>query len=176
MGVNCWWNRLCYCSNKRCIIDIWNLSSFSWTIYDSFVGLIMKNIFIIVFFACFFLFECFNFSIIQYSLLNLRFAASLSTIPSIFFCVIDFIGMNRVFFPQRGSDKPAEVWYSLFGWFFISMVGSILTWWGVSVFIIKNYENIGDGITKIFPVFVAGLTLIIRLFFVNIISKSKENV
>ena len=137
----------------------------------------------IIFFALL-AFEVFNYSSTLFALTDilgdlafgpLRWA----TILAIAFCGIDFAGIARIFTPERGRDEPAEVWYLFAAWFLAASFNATLTWWGVSVAILKHSAEGGvlvgqDAMTKIVPVFVAALVLFIRVLLINTFSIAGE--
>ncbi|NWG07993.1 MAG: hypothetical protein HXY35_15055 [Chloroflexi bacterium] len=126
-------------------------------------------------------FEIFNFSTTQFALLdvlgdlsfaNMRWA----TILAIAFCGIDFAGIARIFTPEQGVDEPKEVWYLFGAWLLAAMFNASLTWWGVSVAIVNHSSQAGGAVissetmTKIVPVFVAGMVLLIRVLIIGTFS------
>jgi hypothetical protein len=121
-------------------------------------------------------FEMFNYSTTEYSLRDLlgslSFAGmSWSTILALAFCGIDFAGIARLFTPEvESKNEPAEVWYLFGAWVLAAGMNAVLTWWGVSVAIATNIDNITstkvatrDNIMTIAPIMVALLVWIIRL-------------
>ena len=126
-------------------------------------------------------FEIFNFSTTQFALLdvlgNLAFGSMRwATILAIAFCGIDFAGIARIFTPEQGADEPKEVWYLFGAWLLAAMFNASLTWWGVSVAIVNNPSASGgavisnEAMTKIVPVFVAGMVLLIRVLIIGTFS------
>jgi len=126
-------------------------------------------------------FEIFNFSTTQFALLdvlgNLTFAGMRwATVLAIAFCGIDFAGIARIFTPQQGSDEPAEVWYLFGAWLLAAAMNASLTWWGVSVAIVSHSSASGDAVisgstmTKVVPIFVAGMILLIRVLLIGTFS------
>jgi hypothetical protein len=126
-------------------------------------------------------FEIFNFSTTQFALHDilgdLKFAGiRWATILAIAFCAIDFAGIARIFTPEKGRDEPAEVWYLLGAWFLAALMNATLTWWGVSVAIANHASASGDAVvsattmTKVVPVFIAAMILLIRLLLINTFS------
>lgn len=130
-------------------------------------------------------FEVFNYSTTEFALrdvlgdlhfVGLRWA----TILSIAFCGIDFAGIARLFTPEKGRDEPAEVWYLFGAWLLAAAMNAILTWWGVSVAVI-NHTPAGSALigqatlTKVVPVFVAGMVWLIRVLIIGTFSIAGEN-
>ena len=123
-------------------------------------------------------FEIFNFSTTQFALLDmlgdLTFAGMRwATILAIAFCGIDFAGIARIFTPEQGADEPKEVWYFFGAWFLAAAFNAMLTWWGVSVAIVNHTSASGgavisnDLLTKIVPIFVAAMILLIRVLIIG---------
>ena len=131
-------------------------------------------------------FEIFNFSTTQFALLdmlgNLTFAGMRwASILAIAFCGIDFAGIARIFTPEKGRDEPAEVWYLFAAWFLAASFNATLTWWGVSVAILKNSAEGGvllgpAMMAKAVPVFVAAMVLLIRVLLINTFSIAGERI
>ena len=126
-------------------------------------------------------FEIFNFSTTQFALLdvlgNLSFGSMRwASILAIAFCGIDFAGIARIFTPEQGADEPKEVWYLFGAWLLAAAFNASLTWWGVSVAIVNNPSQSGGAVisnetlTKIVPVFVAGMVLLIRVLIIGTFS------
>jgi len=126
-------------------------------------------------------FEIFNFGTTQFALHDvlgdLEFIGmQWATILAIAFCSIDFAGIARIFTPERGRDEPAEVWYLFGAWLLAAIMNASLTWWGVSVAIANHSSASGDAVisatamTKIVPIFVATMILLIRVLLINTIS------
>jgi len=131
-------------------------------------------------------FEVFNYSSTMFALSDilgdlafgpLRWA----TILAFAFCAIDFAGIARIFTPEQGRNEPAEVWYLFAAWFLAAAFNASLTWWGVSVAIL-NHNAIGgvllgqETMTKIVPVFVAAMVLLIRVLLINTFSIAGERI
>jgi hypothetical protein len=126
-------------------------------------------------------FEIFNFGTTQFALTDvlgdLKFAGMRwASILAVAFCGIDFAGIARIFTPEQGSDEPAEVWYLLGAWFLAAVFNASLTWWGVSIAIVNHASASGDAVisantmTKIVPVFVAAMILLIRVLLIQTFS------
>ena len=140
---------------------------------------------VIIFFALL-AFEVFNYSSTSFALTDilgdlafgpLRWA----TILAFAFCGIDFAGIARIFTPEKGRDEPAEVWYLFAAWFLAASFNATLTWWGVSVAILKHSAEGGalvgqDMMTKAVPVFVAAMVLLIRVLLINTFSIAGERI
>jgi len=129
-------------------------------------------------------FEVFNYSSTSFALKDILGELSFgplrwSTILAFAFCGIDFAGIARIFTPEKGRDEPAEVWYLFTAWFLAAAFNASLTWWGVSVAILQH--NAAGGVllgatamTKVVPVFVAALVLLIRVLLINTFSIAGE--
>ena len=126
-------------------------------------------------------FEIFNFSTTQFALLdvlgNLQFAGMRwASILAIAFCGMDFAGIARIFTPEQGADEPKEVYYLFGAWLLAATFNAMLTWWGVSVAIINHTSQSGgavisnDTMTKIVPIFVAAMILLIRVLIIGTFS------
>ncbi len=131
-------------------------------------------------------FEVFNYSSTLFALGDilgdlafgpLRWAAILAFA----FCGIDFAGIARIFTPETGRNEPAEVWYLFAAWFLAAAFNASLTWWGVSIAILQH--NAIGGIllgqatmTKIVPIFVAAMVLLIRVLLINTFSIAGERI
>ena len=126
-------------------------------------------------------FEIFNFSTTQFALTDVLGDLSFgsfrwATILAIAFCGIDFAGIARIFTPEQGRDEPAEVWYLFGAWFLAALFNASLTWWGVSIAIVNNTSVSGNAVisastmTKVVPVFVAAMILLIRVLLIQTFS------
>jgi hypothetical protein len=126
-------------------------------------------------------FEVFNFSTTQFALADvlgdLKFVGfRWASILAIAFCGIDFAGIARIFTPEQGADEPKEVWYLFGAWFLAAAFNAILTWWGVSVAIVNHTSQSGgavisnEAMTKIVPIFVAAMILLIRVLIIGTFS------
>jgi len=126
-------------------------------------------------------FEIFNFSTTQFALTDvlgeLTFAGMRwATILAVAFCGIDFAGIARIFTPEQGRDEPAEVWYLFGAWLLAAFMNASLTWWGVSVAISNHVSASGDAVisastmTKVVPIFVASMILLIRVLLIGTFS------
>ena len=126
-------------------------------------------------------FEIFNYSTTQFALAdvlgNLTFAGfRWATILAIAFCGIDFAGIARIFTPEQGADEPKEVYYLFGAWLLAAVFNAMLTWWGVSVAIVSHTSQSGGAVisnetmTKVVPVFVAAMILLIRVLIIGTFS------
>jgi len=126
-------------------------------------------------------FEIFNFSTTQFALTdvlgNLAFAGMRwASILAIAFCGMDFAGIARIFTPEQGADEPREVYYLFGAWLLAAIFNAMLTWWGVSVAIVNHASQSGGAIisnetmTKIVPIFVAAMILLIRVLIIGTFS------
>jgi hypothetical protein len=126
-------------------------------------------------------FEIFNYSTTQFALRDvlgdLTFAGfRWATILAVAFCGIDFAGIARMFTPEQGADEPKEVYYLFGAWFLAAAFNAILTWWGVSVAIVSHASASGGtvisaaALTKIVPIFVAAMILLIRVLMIGTFS------
>ena len=102
-----------------------------------------------------------------------------ATILAFAFCGIDFAGIARIFTPEKGRDEPAEVWYLFAAWFLAAAFNATLTWWGVSVAILKHNAEGGvllgqETMTRFVPIFVAAMVLLIRVLLINTFSIAGE--
>src|SRR5512141_3067648 len=102
-----------------------------------------------------------------------------SVILAFAFCGIDFAGIARIFTPETGRNEPAEVWYLFAAWFLAAAFNASLTWWGVSVAILQHNALGGvlvgqAAMTKVVPVFVAAMVLLIRVLLINTFSIAEE--
>ena len=129
-------------------------------------------------------FEIFNFGTTTFALRDilgdLQFAGLYwSSILAFAFCGIDFAGVARIFTPEQGRDEPAEVWYLFGAWLLAAGFNAILTWWGVSVAILNHSTQGGSLIgqatmTKVVPIFVAGMVWLIRVLIIGTFSVAGE--
>ena len=129
-------------------------------------------------------FEVFNYSSTAFALHDVLGDLSFgpfrwATILAFAFCGIDFAGIARIFTPEKGRDEPAEVWYLFAAWLLAAGFNATLTWWGVSVAILKHNAEGGvllgqEAMTKFVPVFVAAMVLLIRVLLINTFSIAGE--
>src|SRR5512143_4234199 len=144
-------------------------------------GLVFGTILIVALLA----FEIFNYSTTQFALADMLGdlkSAGLrwSVVLAIAFCGIDFAGIARLFTPQLGRDEPTEVWYLFGAWLLAAAFNAALTWWGVSVAIV-NHSSAAAGavvsnetLTKIVPIFVAVMVLLIRVLIIGAFSMAGD--
>jgi len=131
-------------------------------------------------------FEVFNFSSTSFALGDVLGDLSFgplkwATILAFAFCGIDFAGIARIFTPEQGRDEPAEVWYLFGAWFLAAAFNASLTWWGVSVAIMKHTAEGGpllsqSTMTKVVPVLVAVMVLAIRVLLINTFSVAGDRI
>jgi hypothetical protein len=131
-------------------------------------------------------FEVFNYSSTAFALQDilgdLAFGSlKWSTILAVAFCGIDFAGIARIFTPEKGRDEPAEVWYLFGAWLLAAGFNATLTWWGVSVAILKHSAEGGallgqPTMLNIVPIFVAGMVLLIRVLLINTFSIAGDRI
>ena len=129
-------------------------------------------------------FEVFNYSSTVFALHDILGDLSFgpfqwATILAFAFCGIDFAGIARIFTPEKGRDEPAEVWYLFAAWFLAAAFNATLTWWGVSVAILKHNAEGGvllgqETMTRFVPIFVAAMVLLIRVLLINTFSIAGE--
>ncbi|HSO12575.1 MAG TPA: hypothetical protein VLT51_09385 [Anaerolineales bacterium] len=125
-------------------------------------------------------FEIFNFSSTSFALHDVLGDLSFgpfkwATILAVAFCGIDFAGIARIFTPEKGANEPAEVWYLFGAWFLAAAFNASLTWWGVSVAVLKHNAEGGvllgqETMTKVVPILVAVMVLAIRVLLINTFS------
>jgi hypothetical protein len=125
-------------------------------------------------------FEIFNYSTTDFALRDLLgelnfMGVRWATILAIAFCGIDFAGIARLFTPEDGADEPAEVWYLFGAWLLAATMNALLTWWGVSIAILKH-ESLGNAVVerelllRAVPIFVAVLVWLIRVLIIGTFS------
>ena len=131
-------------------------------------------------------FEIFNFGSTDFALRDLlgdlRFlGVRWATILALAFCGIDFAGVARLFTPEQGSDEPAGVWYLFGAWLLAAAMNAMLTWWGVSVAMLKN-PALGSAVvtqatlTKAVPIFVALVVWLTRVLIIGAFSIAGERI
>lgn len=129
-------------------------------------------------------FEVFNYSTTEYALSDLLgelgFAGiKWATILAIAFCGIDFAGIARLFTPDEGSHESNEVWYLFGAWMLAATMNAMLTWWGVSLAILRH-ETLGNAVVaretllQVVPVFVAIMVWLIRVLIIGTFSVAGE--
>ena len=129
-------------------------------------------------------FEVFNYSSTRFALGDILGELAFgpfkwATILAFAFCGIDFAGIARIFTPETGRDEPAEVWYLFAAWFLAAAFNASLTWWGVSVAILQHNALGGvlvgqAAMTRVVPIFVAAMVLLIRVLLINTFSIAGE--
>jgi len=131
-------------------------------------------------------FEVFNFSSTLFALSDILGSLAFgpvrwATILAFAFCAIDFAGIARIFTPEQGRNEPAEVWYLFAAWFLAAAFNATLTWWGVSVAILR--QNAEGGVllgattmVKVVPIFVAAMVLLIRVLLINTFSIAGDRI
>jgi len=139
-----------------------------------------------IIFSALLAFEIFNFSSTSFALSDVIGDLSFgpfkwATILAFAFCAIDFAGIARIFTPEQGRDEPAEVWYLFGAWFLAAAFNASLTWWGISVAIMKHTAVGGallgpQAMTKVVPIFVAVGVLAIRVLLINTFSVAGERI
>ena len=139
-----------------------------------------------IIFSALLAFEVFNFSSTSFALHDILGDLAFgpfkwATILAIAFCGIDFAGIARIFTPEQGSDEPADVWYLFAAWFLAAAFNASLTWWGVSVAILKHNAEGGvllgqDAMTKVVPILVAVTVLAIRVLLINTFSVAGDRI
>ena len=143
-------------------------------------------IFGLIIFCALLAFEVFNYSSTLFALTDILGTLSFgplrwAVILAFAFCAIDFAGIARIFTPEQGRDEPAEVWYLFAAWFLAAAFNASLTWWGVSVAILQNNAVGGvllgaSTMTKVVPIFVAAMVLLIRVLLINTFSIAGERI
>ena len=131
-------------------------------------------------------FEIFNFSSTAFALSDVLGDLSFgpfkwATILAFAFCGIDFAGIARIFTPEQGRNEPAEVWYLFGAWFLAAAFNASLTWWGVSVAIMRHTAQGGallgpQAMAKAVPIFVAVMVLAIRVLLINTFSVAGDRI
>jgi hypothetical protein len=131
-------------------------------------------------------FEIFNFSSTAFALSDVIGDLSFgpfkwATILAFAFCAIDFAGIARIFTPEQGRNEPAEVWYLFGAWFLAAAFNASLTWWGISVAIMKHTAVGGallgpQAMAKVVPIFVAVVVLAIRVLLINTFSVAGDRI
>ncbi|HKJ38287.1 MAG TPA: hypothetical protein VJ972_05900 [Anaerolineales bacterium] len=139
-----------------------------------------------IIFSALLAFEIFNFSSTSFALSDVIGDLSFgpfkwATILAFAFCAIDFAGIARIFTPEQGRDEPAEVWYLFGAWFLAAAFNASLTWWGISVAIMKHTAVGGallgpQAMAKVVPIFVAVVVLAIRVLLINTFSVAGERI
>ncbi len=131
-------------------------------------------------------FEIFNFGSTDFALRDLlgdlRFlGVRWATILALAFCGIDFAGIARLFTPEQGQEEPAEVWYLFGAWLLAAAMNAMLTWWGVSVAMLKS-PAVGSAVLaqatliKAVPVFVALMVWLTRVLIIGAFSIAGDRI
>lgn len=140
----------------------------------------------LIFLCAMLAFESFNYGTTEFALRDLLgnlSSAGLrwSTILAVAFCGMDFAGIARIFTPEQGDGRPAEVWYLLGAWFLAATMNAILTWWAVSLALI-SHQGLGNevlgrqALLNAVPVFVAVLVWLIRILMIGTITMTGERI
>jgi hypothetical protein len=139
-----------------------------------------------IIFSALIAFEIFNYSSTSFALTDVMGDLSFgpfkwATILAFAFCGIDFAGIARIFTPEKGADEPAEVWYLFGAWFIAAAFNASLTWWGVSVAMMRHTAQGGallgqETMTKVVPIMVAVMVLAIRVLLINTFSVAGERI
>lgn len=139
-----------------------------------------------IIFSALIAFEIFNYSSTSFALTDVLGDLSFgpfkwATILAFAFCGIDFAGIARIFTPEKGADEPAEVWYLFGAWFIAAAFNASLTWWGVSVAILRHTAQGGvllgqETMTKVVPIMVAVMVLAIRVLLINTFSVAGDRI
>jgi hypothetical protein len=129
-------------------------------------------------------FELFNFSTTEFALGDLLgdlsfLGLSWATILALAFCSIDFAGIARLMTPGTGGQQPVEAWYLLGAWFLGATMNAMLTWWSVSLALIRHAglgnEVLGrQALLSAVPVFIAGLVWLIRILLIGTMTLAGE--
>jgi len=129
-------------------------------------------------------FELFNYTTTDFALADLlgdlRFLGlRWAMILAVAFCAMDFAGIARLFTAERGRGERVEVWYLLGAWFLAATMNAMLTWWGVSLALLRH-PSLGneilsrDTLLAGVPVFVAILVWLIRILLIGMMSMMGE--
>lgn len=129
-------------------------------------------------------FELFNFSTTEFALGDLLgdlsfLGLSWATILALAFCSIDFAGIARLMTPGTEGQQPVEAWYLLGAWFLGATMNAMLTWWSVSLALIRHVglgnEILGrQALLSAVPVFIAGLVWLIRILLIGTMTLAGE--
>lgn len=130
-------------------------------------------------------FEIFNFDTTRFALDDLLGGISFVSLPwsailAVAFCAIDFAGLARLFTPERGSDEPKAIWYLMGAWLLGATMNAIMTWWAVSLALIKhelgNEILTREQLIQMAPIFVAALVWLTRILFIGAFSVAGEHI
>ena len=131
-------------------------------------------------------FESFNYGTTEFALRDLLGELSSvglrwSTILALAFCGMDFAGIARIFTPESSDRKPAEVWYLIGAWFLAATMNATLTWWAVSLALIRH-QGLGNevlgrqALLSAVPAFVAVLVWLIRILMIGTITMAGDRI
>jgi hypothetical protein len=140
----------------------------------------------LIFLGAMLAFESFNYGTTEFALRDLLGDLSFaslrwSTILAIAFCGMDFAGIARIFTPEQDDGQPAEVWYLLGAWFLAATMNASLTWWAVSLALIRH-QGLGNevlgrqALLNAVPIFVAVLVWLIRILMIGTITMTGERI
>lgn len=143
-------------------------------------------VFGLIFLGAMLAFESFNYGTTEFALRDLlgelSFAGlSWATILAVAFCGMDFAGIARLFTPEQDDGQPAEVWYLLGAWFLAATMNAALTWWAVSLALIRH-QGLGNevlgrhALLSAVPIFVAVLVWLIRILMIGTITMTGERI
>lgn len=140
----------------------------------------------LIFLGAMLAFESFNYGTTEFALRDLLGDLSFvtlrwSTILAVAFCGMDFAGIARIFTPEQDDGQPAEVWYLLGAWFLAATMNASLTWWAVSLALIRHQglgnEVLGrEALLNAVPIFVAVLVWLIRILMIGTITMTGERI
>jgi hypothetical protein len=119
----------------------------------------------------FLLFELLNFSTTQYALNDILRSSLVASIIAIIFCGIDLLEISMIYRQEKSDDESAFIWYKSGAWFLAASVNAILSWWGISVLMLKGgIQPDASSLMKLVPICVAGMMLLFRVYVVNAVS------
>jgi hypothetical protein len=140
----------------------------------------------LIFLGAMLAFESFNYGTTEFALRDLLGDLSFAslrwaTILAVAFCGMDFAGIARIFTPEQDDSQPAEVWYLLGAWFLAATMNASLTWWAVSLALIRH-QGLGNevlgrqALLNAVPIFVAVLVWLIRILMIGTITMTGERI
>ncbi|HLC04692.1 MAG TPA: hypothetical protein VJK02_16785 [Anaerolineales bacterium] len=140
----------------------------------------------LIFLGALLAFESFNYGTTEFALRDLLGELSFAgirwaTILAVAFCGMDFAGIARIFTPEHQDGQPAEVWYLLGAWFLAATMNATLTWWAVSLALIRH-QGLGNEVLgrqtllSAVPIFVAVLVWLIRILMIGTITMTGERI
>jgi hypothetical protein len=147
-----------------------------WRVYQSKRGVVFG----VMIFGALLAFEVFNYTTTDFALSDVSFMGiRWSVILAVAFCGMDFAGVARLFTPEGHNGNKTEVWYLLGAWFLAAGMNAILTWWGVSLALLKHAELGNEILTREellngVPVFVAVLVVLIRILIIGTFSMAGD--